>query len=142
MKTILKVAFCTFSIFSFFGCQNDDYSKNNTVDKELNGIWNLDKTYGFYPDQAFIQHEKGKVIWEFNTSTKKLNVLNHVDETAGIVTGNYDFYTSKEKLNDKIEYKILYVENKKQGDFYKIAGDSLVINYGSDLDGYIFVFKK
>ncbi len=141
MKTILKVAFSTIFIFTLLSCQDDDDS-NNIVDKELNGVWNLDKTYGFYPNSAFIQHKKGEVVWEFNTSIKKLKVVNNLAEIVDVSSGNYMFYTSKEKLNENIEYKTLYIDNKKEGDFYKIQGDSLIVDYESNLDGHILVFKK
>ncbi|MEG0698168.1 MAG: hypothetical protein RR447_13620, partial [Algoriella sp.] len=82
------------------------------------------------------------VVWEFNTSIKKLKVVNNLAEIVDVSSGNYMFYTSKEKLNENIEYKTLYIDNKKEGDFYKIQGDSLIVDYESNLDGHILVFKK
>ncbi len=88
-------------------CAKDE----DTTKDEISGKWNVTSILCFSPPMQF---EKGKVVWEFNTSTQKLKVTKEAQITYAILdSGSYDFTVLNAKVKiDGVEYDYSFEDGK------------------------------
>lgn len=120
-------------------CNDDDNNNNNP--EGISGNWHLvNVMMGFSGQSA--NYQRGQVVYNFNTGTNKLTVMNNINESAlGLASGTYDYNIGvNENVCDS------YLSIPMDGYEYEmgctqISGDTL-ISTTAYVDGPAYLFVR
>jgi hypothetical protein len=137
MKTTLYRIVFVFIILSSLSCSSDDAIQV----PDLTGAWTLIRVSGGILD-VNIEFETSEVVWNFDTEKEEVFIQNTVSENdgriaySGLPGGRYKY--ELRKLEDAL---ILFIDNTQVG-IIRVQDDSLRIDTGLSLDGFLTEFKR
>ncbi len=141
MKTIVKIIGCL-CLFAVFSCDNNKEQIGEnwtcTLPSPISGKWNL--TYASYGRGGEINVEKGKYIWCFDWSEKRVKVENKTGEEGfmGINTGIYKIELKEGVIT---VFKAYETEEDYQGDCFLKKGKLWITN-NPEVDGSAYMFER
>ncbi len=137
MNTIATRVIFIFMILASFSCSEDDSVRV----PDLTGAWTLGNVTGGILD-INIEFTSSEVVWNFDTVKGEVFIQNSVPETdgrmayAGLPTGKYSYQLKK--LQDNL---LLYINETRVG-FIKVEENTLLIDTGISLEGFLTRYRK